>query len=242
MEIEKLAEKIKLRFAKEIVDLTVANQEVTLELARENLKIVCQCLRDEDEFRFEQLIDVCGVDYLDYGVCEWVTDDATATGFERGVVRGQDAELEKTRAFAFDKPRFAAVYHLLSLTNNQRIRLKVFLEETDLVIDSVVDIWDSANWFEREAFDLYGILFSGHPDLRRILTDYGFIGHPFRKDFPLSGHVEMRYDATQARVIYEPVEIEPRVLVPKVIREDSRYTSGETPSSEDQADEGASNG
>ena len=163
-------------------------------------------------------MDVCGVDYLDYGKSEWVGDDATSTGFERGVMRER-----KLQAHEFTGPRFAVVYHLLSIALNQRIRVKVRLEEADLLVDSVVEIWPSANWFEREAFDFYGILFKGHPDLRRILTDYGFIGHPFRKDFPLSGYVEVRYDATQQRVVYEPVDIEPRVLVPKVIRDDSRY-------------------
>ena len=126
-----------------------------------------------------------------------------------------------------DYPRFAAVYHLLSITNNQRLRIRVFAENDNMpVIPSVISVWASADWYEREAFDLFGILFAGHPDLRRILTDYGFVGHPFRKDFPLIGHVEMKYDAEQKRVIYQPVTIEPRVLVPRVIRDDGRHTKG----------------
>lgn len=216
--IHALAETIKLRFIDLIDTCELHLQEITLVLPKAHLLTVAQALRDEDPFRFEQLMDVCGVDYLEYGYSEWATEKTTFTGFERGVARAQ-----KIKVFEFDKPRFAVVYHLLSVANNQRVRLKVFLEERDMIIDSVVDIWNAANWFEREAFDLYGILFDGHPDLRRILTDYGFIGHPFRKDFPLIGHVEMRYDATEQRVIYQPVSIIPRTLVPKVIREDNRY-------------------
>ena len=152
-----------------------------------------------------------------YGQYDWETYPATERGFSRAV------EPQESKACVFDKPRFAVVYHLLSTKKNHRLRLKVFLDEAHLVIPSVHDIWKGANWFEREAYDLYGVMFDGHPDLRRILTDYGFIGHPFRKDFPLSGHVEMRYDATLQKVIYEPVDIVPRTLVPKVIRNDNRY-------------------
>lgn len=191
---------------------------VTVELARENLLEVCQLLRDESPFKFEMLIDVCGVDYLHYGLSEWRTESTTATGFSRGVDTN-----EMHRVIDWDKPRFAVVYHLLSISNNQRVRLKVFLDKEDLTVPSVMSIWDSANWFEREAFDLFGIQFDGHPDLRRLLTDYGFKGHPFRKDFPLIGELEMRYDAASGRCVYEPVTIQPRVLVPKVIREDNRY-------------------
>jgi NADH-quinone oxidoreductase subunit C len=168
-------------------------------------------LRDNNAFKFEQLIDLCAVDYLHYGLDEWNTTLATKQGFSRGVTHHY-ANIElKTPA------RFAVVYHLLSVSLNQRLRVKVFVNN-DLMLPSIVEIWESANWYEREAFDLYGILFDNHPDLRRILTDYGFIGHPFRKDFPLSGDVEVRYDATEERVIYEPVNITPRTLVPKVIR------------------------
>ena len=157
------------------------------------------------------------VDYLHYGEYDWETETATDKGFSRAV------ESQESRAFILDKPRFAVVYHLLSISKNHRLRLKVFLDEAHLTVPSAHDVWKGANWFEREAYDLFGVLFENHPDLRRILTDYGFIGHPFRKDFPISGHVEMRYDATLQRVIYEPVDIQPRVLVPKVIRNDNRY-------------------
>ena len=168
--------------------------ELTLEVRRDDLIGVCRTLRDDPRFQFEQLMDVSGVDYLDYGK-------------------------EMGRA---PRPgeRFATVYQLLSLRHNRRLRLRVFLDDAMPVCPSVVDIWSSANWYERETFDLFGIVFDGHPDLRRILTDYGFVGHPFRKDFPLIGHVEMRYDPEKGRVVYQPVSIEPRVLVPRVIREE----------------------
>lgn len=208
--------------------------ELTLIVPRENLRTLCFALRDREAFKFEQLIDVCGVDYLDYGMDEWLTDDATASGFERATDRSKPHRvhgLSEVEGVSDDTSpqltppgRFAAIYHLLSITHNHRVRLKVFLKEDSPLVDSVIDIWKAADWFEREAFDLYGILFKGHPDLRRILTDYGFIGHPFRKDFPLIGEVEMRYDATMQRVIYQPVSIQPRILVPKVIRDDNRYT------------------
>jgi len=188
---------------------------------------VCRTLRDAPELKFEMLIDVCGVDYKAYGHDEWQTDSATGTGFSRGRITGPvaDDDEEEIEAVGYEPPaRFAAVYHLLSITHNHRLRLKAFCPSDDRpMIDSVYGVWSSADWFEREAFDLYGILFKGHPDLRRILTDYGFIGHPFRKDFPLSGNVEMRYDPVKGRVVYEPVSIEPRTLVPKVIRSDNRY-------------------
>jgi NADH-quinone oxidoreductase subunit C len=196
--------------------------EVTLEVPAERLLATTRTLRDHEDFRFEQLQDVCGVDYAAYGHSEWATEEASTTGFGRGV----DREL----AIPDDEPRrFASVYHLLSVTHNRRMRVKVYLDAAQPMVDSVAEVWSSANWFEREAFDLYGILYSGHPDLRRILTDYGFIGHPFRKDFPVSGHVEMRYDPEQQRVVYEPVSIEPRTLVPRVIRADSRYAGGTSP-------------
>lgn len=192
--------------------------EITVECDVVALFATLMQLRDHSAFEFDQLIDLCAVDYLRYGQYDWETEAATESGFSRGVEQ-QDAE----RAYVFNKPRFAVVYHLLSTTKNQRLRVKTFLNETNLIVPSVHTIWKAANWFEREAYDLYGILFEDHPDLRRILTDYGFIGHPFRKDFPLSGHVEMRYDAQLQKVIYEPVDIQPRVTVPKVIREDNRY-------------------
>jgi NADH-quinone oxidoreductase subunit C len=187
---------------------------VTIELPPEHLLAVCHTLRDD--FQFEQLMDVCGVDYQDYGVSHWRTHAATDSGFSRGV------DIAGEQVIAWNKPRFASVYHLLSITHNQRIRLKVYLGQ-EPVVPSVIDIWQSADWFEREAYDLLGIVYEGHPDLRRLLTDYGFKGHPFRKDFPLVGEVEMRYDATLQRCVYEPVSIEDRTLVPKVIRRDNRY-------------------
>lgn len=195
----------------------LANDEITLECEPSDLKNLMIQLRDNEHFAFDQLIDLCAVDYLLYGTYDWQTESATESGFSRGV------EKQEAKAFVFDKPRFAVVYHLLSTRLNHRIRVKTFLPEHHLIVQSMHEIWKSANWFEREAYDLYGILFENHPDLRRILTDYGFIGHPFRKDFPLSGHVEMRYDAQLQKVVYEPVDIEPRILVPKVIRTDNRY-------------------
>lgn len=213
--IEELNATIHTRFDGFIESCTLACGELTLELRPEHLREVAKALRDEPAFDFNLLIDVCGVDYLHYGISEWETESATATGFERGV--------EQNVSKKYTGKRFASVYHLLSLTHNQRIRLKVFLDKHAPIVPSVVDIWPSANWFEREAFDLFGIIYEGHPDLRRLLTDYGFVGHPFRKDFPLIGQVEARYDAKTQRVIYEPVSIEPRVLEPKVIRTDPRY-------------------
>jgi NADH-quinone oxidoreductase subunit C len=199
-------------------------KEVTLEVAPKDIKQVCTVLRDEPEFAFQQLIDLCGVDYMAYGDVEWETIAATGTGFSRGVERTPDgATPEKAAGENTTSRRFAVVYHLLSVKNNTRLRVKTFLPGEAPIVDSVVDIWSSANWYEREAFDLFGIMFRSHPDLRRILTDYGFIGHPFRKDFPLIGQVEMRYDLEKQRVIYEPVSIEPRTLVPKVKRDDHRY-------------------
>ena len=166
--------------------------ELTLVIKPPHYESAMRTLRDHPDFRFEQLIDLCGMDYSGYGEGAW------------------------------EGARFAVVVHLLSVANNQRVRVRVFCPDDELpVVASVVDIWPSANWFEREAFDLYGIVFEGHPDLRRILTDYGFIGHPFRKDFPLSGNVEMRYDPTQQRVIYQPVSIEPREITPRIVRDES---------------------
>jgi len=175
-----------------IKSIDIALGEVTVVLHHAHYLEAMRILRDEPTCRFEQLIDLCGVDYHSW------------------------------RDEVWEGPRFAAVSHLLSVGLNQRLRVRVFCPDDDLpVLPSVNDLWASANWFEREAFDLYGIVFEGHPDLRRILTDYGFIGHPFRKDFPLSGHVEMRYDESLQRVIYQPVTIEPREVTPRVIREDN---------------------
>ena len=199
-------------------DILSAEQKdcITLEVAPEKLLFVCKILRDQ--FHFDELMDVCGVDYADYGVTHWRTHETSESGFSRGVSD------QGERVYAWDKPRFASVYHLLSVKKNERLRIKVYLN-AEPIVPSVIDVWKSADWFEREAYDLFGIVYEGHPDLRRLLTDYGFKGHPFRKDFPLIGEVEMRYDAAQKRCVYEPVSIESRTLVPKVIRDDNRYTS-----------------
>jgi len=201
-------------------EVLISLGEVAMVVPAYRLLEVAQVLRDHADFRFEQLLDVCGVDYAAYGRSEWETEGVSTTGFGRGVDRELDIEVD-------DPNRFAAVYQLLSIAYNRRLRLRVYAGGAQPMVDSVIDIWSSASWYEREAFDLYGILFRGHPDLRRILTDYGFVGHPFRKDFPTSGQVEMRYDSEQGRVVYEPVSIEPRTLVPRVIRSDSRYAHGE---------------
>lgn len=203
-----LAERLKERFGGEF-EFTEALGEVTLNVPPGKLHQLCLTLRDEAGFEFGQLTDICGVDYSAYG------------------------QGESSPRVPWQRERFAAVYHLLSVTNNVRIRLKAWVDGEPPMLDSVTDIWSAANWYEREVFDLIGIVFDGHPDLRRILTDYGFIGHPFRKDFPLSGHVEMRYDPEQARVVYQPVSIEPRINVPRVIRDDFRYEG------EGQATDGA---
>ncbi len=173
-----------------------------------------------DEFGFEILIDVAGVDYSQYGQDEWRTTSATSSGFGRAVNRGGLDSMH-------DGPRFAAVYQLLSIAHNERVALRAFCpDDEEPALDTLTGVYASANWFEREALDLFGIVFNGHPDLRRILTDYGFIGHPFRKDFPLVGNVEVRYDEVKKRVVYEPVQITVRVLVPRVIRDDARYEPG----------------
>jgi NADH-quinone oxidoreductase subunit C len=190
--IESLNASLQLALADRLTGITVALGEVTATVAAADLQSVCVTLRDDPSLRFEQLIDLCGMDYSQYG--------------EGG----------------HDGPRFAVVCHLLSVTHNWRLRLRALVPDDDLPVGpSVVPVWSSANWYEREAFDLYGIIFEGHPDLRRILTDYGFVGHPFRKDFPVSGNVEMRYDPDQQRVIYQPVTIEPRVITPRIVREEN---------------------
>lgn len=210
-----LLQSLKERFKK---GLTTQHGEITMTVPAEELLATAKVLRDDKAFQFEMLLDVCGVDYLHYGCGEWRTHSATHDGFSRAVDRDHE-ESPST----WTKPRFAVVYHLLSLANNQRLRLRVFVPKEPFMVDSVCSLWPSANWYEREAYDLFGILFNDHPDLRRLLTDYGFMGHPFRKDFPLIGEVEMRYDATAGRCVYEPVSIKPRVLVPKVLRSDNRY-------------------
>lgn len=220
---ETLAARLEERFGEQVLRVASSCGELTYELDKDSLIEVATALRNEADFGFEMLIDVCGVDYLTFGSDEWVTSEATGSGYSRGVER-QPVVLDE--ADEFDPRRFAVVYHLLSLQHNFRLRLRVFTgTQNPPIIKSVVDIWNGANWFEREVFDLFGVLFEGHPDLRRILTDYGFIGHPFRKDFPLTGNVEVHYDADQGRVVYAPVSIEPRTLVPRVIRDDNRYSA-----------------
>ena len=202
----------------------------TLEVKVDAWLEVCRALRDEEAFCYEQLTDLCGVDYLSYGLSEWETDDATREGFGRGVEGlGPGRFGWANRPEAGDvQQRFAVVVHLLSFRHNRRLRLRCFAPDGDMpIVPSLTETWPSANWYEREAFDLFGIVFEGHNDLRRIMTDYGFTGHPFRKDFPLIGNVAVRYDEQKKRVIYEPVEIEPRVGVPRVIRDDSRYKADE---------------
>lgn len=206
-----LSAKIQQHFINAAMD--IQHEQITLQIAAHKLIEICYILRDNEDFQFNQLIDLCGVDYLMYGQDEWATASATSEGFSRAV---KEPQLIINEQFP---GRFAVVYNLLSTTLNHRIRLKVFLPEHTMVVPSVVAIWTVANWYEREAFDLFGIEFADHPDLRRILTDYDFNGYPFRKDFPLIGQVEMRYDATQGKVIYEPVSIQPRTLVPKIIRQ-----------------------
>ena len=191
--LETLKANLEAAFGGLLLSINEAIGEVTIVVKAADYLNVATRLRDDRSLGFEQCVDLCGVDYQTYG----------------------DG--------AYDGPRFAAVLHLLSVQNNWRLRLRVFAPDDEVpIVASVVDIWNSANWYEREAFDLYGIVFEGHPDLRRILTDYGFIGHPFRKDFPVSGYVEMRYDPEEKRVVYQPVTIEPREITPRVIRED-RY-------------------
>ena len=190
--VEALSSSLESALGDALLQSFVRLGELTLVVRPQHYAAAMRTLRDHPDCRFEQLIDLCGIDYANYGEGAW------------------------------EGARFAVVVHLMSLAHNQRVRVRVFCPDDDLpVVSSVVDLWPSANWFEREAFDLFGIVFEGHPDLRRILTDYGFIGHPFRKDFPLSGNVEMRYDPTQQRVIYQPVSIEPREVTPRIVRDES---------------------
>jgi NADH-quinone oxidoreductase subunit C len=190
--VETLSSSLEVLLGDALVQSFVRLGELTLVVKPQAYLATLRTLRDHPDCRFEELIDLCGMDYSQYGDGAW------------------------------EGARFAVVVHLLSLANNQRVRVRVFCPDDELpVVASLVDVWPAANWFEREAFDLFGIVFEGHPDLRRILTDYGFIGHPFRKDFPLSGNVEMRYDPTQQRVIYQPVSIEPREITPRIVRDES---------------------
>ncbi len=219
-----LAERLVARFGDVLAHVETRLGQTTVEVAADDLVKVVTALRDEPDFDFSQLIDLCGVDYLGYGQNEWETSGASGTGFSRGV-RGEAAGRFdwEGRPREVDMPRrFASVVHLLSVRHNRRLRIRTFCEDVEMpLVPSLTGLWPVANWFERESFDLYGIVYDGHPDLRRILTDYGFVGRPFRKDFPLIGNVEVRYDPDKQRVIYEPVtSVVPRVLVPRVIRDD----------------------
>ncbi len=214
-------DQLRQRFDQKLHALEIANAQITLEIMPENLIEVCSALRDEDQFQFTQLSDLCGVDYLSYGQSEWETQDTTSTGFSRGVSSDPYQESNDITS------RFCVVYHLLSIQHNRRVRVRCYINDDPARLSSVASIWAAANWYEREAFDLFGIMFDGHPDLRRILTDYGFIGHPFRKDFPLEGNVEVRYDPDKGRVVYQPVTIKNRTLVPRVIRNDNRFDNNE---------------
>ena len=244
MQAKELLTQLQERFGDSLRDARLRLDEVTIEVAPEDLLETCTALRDEAPFRCDQLIDICGVDYLSYGQDEWATEETSATGFSRGVQANTDARLpvleqDLSVETLQQARRFAAVYHLLSIAGNHRLRIKCFAPDDQLpVVPSVIEIWSSANWYEREAFDLYGIMFEGHPDLRRILTDYGFIGHPFRKDFPLSGNVEVRYDPEKQRVVYQPVTIEPRVLVPRVIRAEEREQAAPPPAAAAEPEQG----
>jgi NADH-quinone oxidoreductase subunit C len=231
------ADRLRARFPAATVTVCEPRGEVGIEFPNGDWHDGCRAIRDE--FGFESLVDLCGVDYLGHGSDEWDTD-VSSEGFSRGVEgRGvgrfkygetttREADTFEGQAIApIAQRRFAAVAQLLSVQHNRRVRVKAFAQDDSLpVVASLTGIWPVANWFEREAFDMYGILFEGHPDLRRILTDYGFVGHPFRKDFPLIGNVEVRYDEEKKRVVYEPVtSVEPRVGVPRVIRDDARYAT-----------------
>ena len=241
--LEQIAVGLSARFGARLTRVASLCGELTFEVVPDALREVCTALREEPQWRFEQLVDLTGVDYLEYGRVEWNTETATSSGFSRGRSTSPGAPGEVAHSAgegAFTSPgspgevarsagegsgrRFAVAYHLLSVAHNRRIRLRAWCEAGEPpMLDSVEGIWKAADWYEREAFDLFGIVFRGHPDLRRILTDYGFVGHPFRKDFPLSGNVEVRYDPARGRVVYEPVSIEPRTLVPRVIRADNRH-------------------
>ena len=221
-----LTDRLKARFGDQVRGVLHVHGETTLEVAAADWIPVVRALRDDADLRFDCLVDLCGVDYLGYGDDEWDTESVTYEGFSRGV-EGQGPGRfnweDRPRGAGPDK-RFAVVAHLLSIEHNKRLRVRCFANDNALpVVPSLIEVHAGVNWFERECFDLFGIVFDGHPDLRRILTDYGFVGHPFRKDFPLIGNVEVRYDPDQRRVVYEPVSIEPRVLVPRVVREDSRW-------------------
>lgn len=233
-----LSGQLAARFGAQAIQIALPRGEVTLEVAPADYLAACKALRDE--FGFDTFIDLCGVDYLGYGTDEWDTVGVSSEGFSRGVEGqgpgrfnwGEAPSHEAGATVVSDERasrRFAVVLHLLSIPRNLRLRVRVFAPDDGVpMVPSVTGLWPGANWFEREAFDLFGVVFDGHPDLRRILTDYGFVGHPFRKDFPLIGNVEVRYDEEKKRVVYEPVtSVEPRVGVARVIRDDARFATAE---------------
>lgn len=226
-----LAESIRARFAEQVTSIALANGETTIEVEAANWIAVASALRDEPTFAFAQLMDLAAVDYFGYGQDDWTTQTATFTGFSRGV-QGQEGagrfDWVQRPAVEMETRRYAVAVQLLSIKHNRRLRLRCRCEDNALPrLPSLIEIWRGVDWFEREAFDLYGIIFEGHPDLRRILTDYGFVGHPFRKDFPLIGNVEVRYDPVAKRVLYEPVtSVVPRVTVARVIRDDVDLAQG----------------
>jgi NADH-quinone oxidoreductase subunit C len=233
--VETLVAAVQTKLGDKLASAFTALGEATVVVKPEHLLAAAAILRDSPELRFEQLTDLCGVDYGGYGMVAW-SGTPMSEGGAGAPLAGAAPETDKTPPIAEHAPksaelqarerelippgaRFAVVYHLLSLKHNHRLRVRVFASDSELpVVPSVIEVWPAANWYEREAFDLFGIVFPGHPDLRRILTDYGFVGHPFRKDFPLSGTVEMRYDPDQQRVIYQPVTIEAREIVPRIVR------------------------
>jgi NADH-quinone oxidoreductase subunit C len=239
---QQLVDRLRARFGDRIDNVAVSLAQATIEVMPAHLVEVCTALRDEPDFHFEQLTDLCGVDFLSFGEDEWAgSDTATAQGFGRGVqgdnVQGRFGWKNRPQHPQFLR-RFASVVHLLSYEHNIRLRVRTFASEDALpVLPTLTGVWPSVNWYEREAFDLYGIVYEGHPDLRRILTDYGFVGHPFRKDFPLIGNVEVRYDPEARRVVYEPVtSVTPRVTVARVVREDSRWPTAHAEAADDWKD------
>ncbi len=250
-QLNQLSSELQRVFASSLLSVEIKFDELNILVDPDELLNVLAKLIHASEFKFDQLIDLAGIDYLEFGTDEWNTESATSSGFSRGVEKtsfGRFTFDDAKQSSDMESPRYAVVYHLLSVTNNVRVRVKVLCKDNALpILPSVTGLWSSANWYEREAFDLYGIVFEDHPDLRRILTDYGFTGHPFRKDFPLVGHVEVRYDPDQKRVIYQPVSIEPRINVPKVIRDDHRFEDGQIESkpeevSEENSEKGTANG
>lgn len=233
--VSQMVERVKGRFPDAVVECSI--DLVRMEVPADSLLEIAQQLHDDTDLAFRQLSDLCGVDYATYGQSEWSTETDEMASYSRAVDSSSTGRLTFDTSLELpqrDTARFYVVSHLLSHDHNVRLRLCCpALDDEMPMVPSLTGIWSNANWYEREAFDLFGILFDGHTDLRRLLTDYGFTGHPFRKDFPLIGNVEMRYDPVKQRVVYEPVSIEPRVLVPRVIRDDGRYVDGADPAPAD---------